>query len=186
MTDSDSLDCDLLVLGAGMAGLSAAGYAAQHGARVSVIEKAISSGGSALLSGGVLWTATSAGRLRLYGGGNPDLGDVVLRNYGPGLEWLRSRGVAMSPAVSVLHGRGYQIDILDHLRGCGHLVEQNGGHVVLGTLTQNLRTDTGGAVVGARTVHAEGAIDIRAKTTLLATGGYQGSAELRGHIIHDN
>lgn len=186
MTDYDSLDCDLLVLGAGMAGMSAAGYAAEHGAKVIVIEKAASSGGSALLSGGVLWTATSPGRLRLYGGGNPDLGDVVLRNYGPGIAWLRRRGVAILPAVSVLHGRGYQIDILDHLRGCGHLVEQNGGYVVLETLTQNLLTDPGGTVIGARTVHAEGVIDIRAKTTLLATGGYQNSAELRGRFIHAN
>src|SRR5262245_14691781 len=186
MTDHDSIDCDLLVLGAGMAGLSAAGYAAEHGARVIVIEKAKSIGGSALLSGGVLWTATSAGRMRLYGGGNPDLGDVVLRQYGPGLAWLRRRGVAISPAVSVLHGRGYQIDILDHLRGCVHLVEQGGGHVVLDTQTQNLLTDADGRVAGARIVHAEGVIDVRAKATLLATGGYQNSADLRARYIHGN
>lgn len=186
MTDHEIIDCDLLVLGAGMAGLSAAGYAAEHGARVIVIEKAKSSGGSALLSGGILWTATSAGRMRLYGGGNPDLGDVVLGNYGPGLAWLRRRGVAMSPALSALHGRGYQIDILDHLRGCGHLVEQNGGHVVLDTQTRSLLTDAGGAVIGARTVHADGVIDVRAKATLLATGGYQNSAEMRARFIHAN
>jgi succinate dehydrogenase/fumarate reductase flavoprotein subunit len=184
MTERESLDCDLLVLGAGMAGLSAAGFAAERGARVIVIEKAKSIGGSALLSGGVLWTATSPGRMQLYGGGRPGLGDVVLRNYRSGLEWLRRRGVAISPALSVLHGRGYQIDILDHLRGCGHLVEQHGGHVVLDTQTSSLLTDGSGAVVGART--ADGTIDIQAKATLLATGGYQNSAELRARYIHPN
>src|SRR6185312_1410870 len=163
MTEHECIDCDLLVLGAGMAGLSAAGYAAEHGARVIVLEKAKSIGGSALLSGGVLWTATSPGRMQLYGGGKPGLGDVVLRNYGLGLAWLRRRGIAIAPAVSVLHGRGYQIDILDHLRGCGHLVEQRGGHVVLDTQTRKLLTDTGGAVVGARTAHADGVIDVHAK-----------------------
>ena len=186
MTEHESIECDLLVLGAGMAGLSAAGYAAERGARVIVIEKAQSIGGSALLSGGVLWTATSPGRMQLYGGGRPGLGDVVLRNYGLGLAWLRRRGIAISPAVSVLHGRGYQIDILDHLRGCGHLVEQHGGHVVLDTQTRNLLTDNGGAVVGARTTHADGVIDVRARATLLATGGYQNCAELRARYIHIN
>lgn len=186
MTEHESINCDLLVLGAGMAGLSAAGYAAQHGARVIVIEKAKSIGGSALLSGGVLWTATSSERMRLHGGGNPDLGEVVLRNYGVGLAWLRRRGVAVAPAVPVLHGRGYQIDILDHLRGCGHLVEQNSGHVVLETQTRDLLTDANGAVIGARTGNAEGAIDVLAKTTLLATGGYQNSVEMRTRFIHAN
>ncbi|MFL6599884.1 MAG: FAD-binding protein [Steroidobacteraceae bacterium] len=186
MTEHESIDCDLLVLGAGMAGLSAGGYAAERGGRVIVIEKAKSIGGSALLSGGVLWTATSAGRMQLYGGGRSDLGDVVLRNYGLGLAWLRRREIALSPAVSVLHGRGYQIDILDHLRGCTRLVEQHDGHVALDTQTQNLLTDTGGAVVGARTVHAAGTIDVHAKATLLATGGYQNCAELRARYIHAN
>src|ERR1044072_5868272 len=121
MTEQASIDCDLLVLGAGMAGLSAAGYAAEHGATVIVIEKAKSFGGSALLSGGILWTASSADRMRLYSGGDPELGEVVLRNYALGVAWMRRREIAMSPAVPVLHGRGYQIDILEHLRGCGHL-----------------------------------------------------------------
>jgi len=181
-----SLECDLLALGAGMAGLSAAGYAAQHGASVIVIEKAKSIGGSALLSGGILWTATSPDRMRFYGGGRPDLGDLVLGNYVSGLAWLRRRGIAMSAAVSVLHGRGYQIDILDHLRGCGHLVEQHGGHVVLDTETQGLLTNENGAVIGARISHAEGVIDIHAKATVLATGGYQNSADLRARYIHSN
>jgi succinate dehydrogenase/fumarate reductase flavoprotein subunit len=180
------MSCDVLVLGAGMAGLSAAGYAAEHGASVIVLERARSIGGSALLSGGILWTATSAQRMHLYGGGNPELGDVVLRNYALGLAWLRRRAVAMSPAVPVLHGRGYQIDILDHLRGCSNLVEQHGGYVVLDTETQHLLRSDSGAVIGARICHADGVIDVHATATILATGGYQNSAEMRAQYIHAN
>lgn len=182
----ESLHCDLLVIGAGMAGLSAAGYAAECGATVIVIEKALSFGGSAALSGGVLWTATSPGRMQLYGGGAPELGAVVLHNYPLGIDWLRRRGVAISPAVGVLHGRGYQIDILDHLRGCARLVEQHGGHVVLDTVTQSLLTDEKGRVIGARTVQEGGFLDVRAQNVLLATGGYQNSSELRARYIHPN
>ncbi|MFO1376281.1 MAG: FAD-binding protein [Steroidobacteraceae bacterium] len=184
MSEHTSIDCDLLVLGAGMAGLSAAGHAAERGANVIVLEKAGRWGGSALLSGGVLWTATSPGRMRLHGLGRPELGEVVLRNYVEGMAWLRRRGVAMSPVVTALHGRGYQIDILDHLRGCVHRVEQGGGHVSPGTDTECLLTDAAGAVIGARTRSPDGIIDVRAKATLLATGGFQNSAELRGRYIH--
>jgi len=183
MSEHTSIDCDLLVLGAGMAGLSAAGHAAERGANVIVLEKAGRWGGSALLSGGVLWTATSPGRMRLHGLGRPELGEVVLRNYVEGMAWLRRRGVAMSPVVTALHGRGYQIDILDHLRGCVHRVEQGGGHVSPGTDTECLLTDAAGAVIGARTRSPDGIIDVRAKATLLATGGFQNSAELRGRYI---
>jgi succinate dehydrogenase/fumarate reductase flavoprotein subunit len=122
--------------------------------------------------------------MRLYGGGAPGLGEVVLRNYRLGLEWLRSREIAMSAAVPVLHGRGYQIDILAHLRGCGHLVEQHGGHVVLDTETHSLITDEAHSVIGAHIGHEQGVIEVRAKATLIATGGYQNSPELRARYIH--
>ena len=61
MTDEEAITCDLLVIGGGMAGMSAAGWAAERGARVIVVEKAAALGGSALLSGGVFWTASSRG-----------------------------------------------------------------------------------------------------------------------------
>lgn len=180
------VECDLLVLGAGMAGLSAAGYAASRGASVIVVEKAGEIGGSAALSGGVLWTATSPGRMRLHGGGRAELGQVVLDLYPEALGWLRSRGVEMSPAMAVLHGRGYQIDILGHLRGCASLVEQAGGHVALEAETRALLVDGDGRVTGARTAHADGEIDIHAAATVLATGGFQNSTEMRVRHIHPN
>ncbi len=184
--DSDILDCDLLVIGGGMAGLSAAGWAAERGARVIVVEKASDIGGSAFLSGGVVWTATSAGRMQIYGGGNPQLAQIVLENYPKALGWLRKRDVAISPAMPVLHGRGYQIDIIDHLRGCVRLVEQAGGMVALETTTEALITDASGAVIGARTQHADGGVEIRARATIIATGGYQASPDMRATYIHPN
>ena len=90
------LECDLLILGAGMAGLSAAGWAAQRGARVVVVERAAEVGGSAALSGGMLWTASSAPRMDLYGGGSPALSmspssSKVSSPRRPGLDHLRCR-----------------------------------------------------------------------------------------------
>lgn len=65
---SELLECDFLVIGAGMAGLSAAGWSAERGARVVVVEKAPAIGGSAVVSGGMLRTASSPQKTAYYGG----------------------------------------------------------------------------------------------------------------------
>src|SRR5579859_4318791 len=181
-----SLKCDLAVVGAGMAGLTAAGWAAERGATVVVIEKAPAIGGSAILSGGVVWTATSAEKMQLHGRGQPSLAQVVLDEYPAAIEWLRSRDIEMSPAMTVLHGRGYQIDIVSHFEGCRSLVTQHGGHVVTDTITTALLTGDDGRVLGVRTSHPDGGIDVHAGWTMLATGGYQGDPELRARFIHEN
>lgn len=180
------LECDLLVVGAGMAGLSAAGWAAERGARVVVVEKAPEIGGSAFLSGGVLWTAASPKKMELYGAGEPALGEVICERYPEAIAWLRRRGVDVSKTMKVLHGYGYQIDIVEHLKGCVDLVEKAGGHVVFETTVSTLLQDKDGRVTGARTVHQDGEIDVHAQWTLLATGGFQGNPELRSQYIHEN
>jgi len=182
----DNLECDLLVVGGGMAGLSAAGWAAERGAKVVVIERGAAIGGSAVLSAGMVWTASSPGRMALYGGGNMALGTAILETYPRALEWLRRRGVSLSDVLSVLHGRGYQVDIIEHLQGCARLVEQHGGAVALETEVVTLKRDDAGAVVGALTRHADGDIHIRASATLLASGGFQASSEMRARYIHPN
>ena len=48
-------DCDLLILGSGAAGLSAAVTAAHHGLKVIVVEKSDVLGGTTAWSGGWIW-----------------------------------------------------------------------------------------------------------------------------------
>jgi succinate dehydrogenase/fumarate reductase flavoprotein subunit len=55
MSDTESLTCDLLVIGSGAAGLSAAVTAAHLGLNVIVIEKETQLGGTSAWSGGWLW-----------------------------------------------------------------------------------------------------------------------------------
>lgn len=52
---SERIDCDLLVVGSGAAGLSAAVTAAWHGLKVIVVEKAPVFGGATAWSGGWMW-----------------------------------------------------------------------------------------------------------------------------------
>jgi succinate dehydrogenase/fumarate reductase flavoprotein subunit len=89
----DSLTCELLVIGAGMADMTAAGRAAEMGARVIVIEKAASIGGSAALSLGHLCTATSAEQLYYQDKGDSRLHRVVTDIFPDLMRWLRRRGV---------------------------------------------------------------------------------------------
>lgn len=182
----DHLECDLLVVGGGMAGLSAAGWAAERGARVVVVERGPAIGGSAVLSAGMIWTATSPARMALLGGGDMALGHAILETYPDAIEWLRRREVTLSDTASALHGRGYQVDIIEHLQGCVRLVEQHGGAVALETEVVSLYQDDAGAVSGALTRHADGDISIQASATLLATGGFQASPEMRARRIHPN
>lgn len=183
MQDPDILECDLLVLGSGMAGLSAAARAAEDGAKVVVVEKAESLGGSAILSGGFVWTVPTVEKLAYVGNGKPELGAVLIDGYAQAITWLRSRGVHLSAPCDVMYGRGYQIDIVGHLKSCASSVEHAGGMVVLGTRVERLVTD-GGTVVGADTLHPDGAVRVLARHTLLATGGFQADPELRAQHIH--
>ncbi|TDN61962.1 FAD-dependent oxidoreductase [Paraburkholderia sp. BL10I2N1] len=184
MDTSDILECDLLVIGAGMAGLSAAARAAEGGAKVVVIDKAKDIGGSAIISGGFVWTVPSTRKMRYVGNGDPALGAVVVDGYSDAIVWLRSRDVQMSGPHNVMYGRGYQIDIIGHLRSCVASVEHAGGVVVPETVTERLVTDEHGRVIGADTTHRDGAVRVLANNTIIATGGFQGSADLRAEYIH--
>jgi len=183
MSTLDTLECDLLILGAGMAGLSAAARAAEFGARVIVVEKAETIGGSAILSGGFVWTVPTIEKLSYVGNGKPALGAVLVDGYASALAWLRGRGVHLSAPCEVMYGRGYQIDIVGHLRACVSSVEHAGGLVVPGTTVERLLVDNG-SVVGADTVHPDGAVRVHARHTLLATGGFQADPEMRARHIH--
>jgi succinate dehydrogenase/fumarate reductase flavoprotein subunit len=55
--DSNVFDVDILVIGAGIAGMTLAATAAQEGLSVAVIEISNAIGGSAALSEGYVWTA---------------------------------------------------------------------------------------------------------------------------------
>src|SRR5512144_1586826 len=107
---------DLLVIGGGMAGLTAAAAAASAGARVLVAEKGEHLGGSAIYAG-YAWTAPSTDVLREQNpDGDPALGARLVADFPRGVEWIRTLGVECRPAVPVLgFGRGHQFDTNHYL-----------------------------------------------------------------------
>ncbi len=183
-TPETILDADLLIIGGGMAGLSAGARAAEAGKRVIVVEKSGDIGGNAMMAGGYVWTVPTARHLRGCDDGDPALGAIVIDGYADAIAWLKQRGVVISKMIPVLHGRGYQIDIIGHIRACALTIEQMGGHVVRGTSVKRLIRDESGRITGAVTTHPDGDMTVRAPWTLMATGGWQASPELRARFIH--
>ena len=84
---------DLLVLGGGMAGLSAAAYASVHGASVVLVEKAPAPGGSAAYARFIHTPPTVEVMREVNPGGDPKLTRRLVEGYASGLEWVRSLGV---------------------------------------------------------------------------------------------
>jgi succinate dehydrogenase/fumarate reductase flavoprotein subunit len=179
------LECDLLVIGGGMAGLSAGARASEAGARVIVVEKAPRFGGSAIYSGGYVWTVPDQRSFSPYAGAS-GLSSVVIDDFAEAIAWLRKGEFIVSRPVTVLSGRGYLIDIRNYLNHCVSTIKSAGGHVVLETTVSRLTTGASGQIVGATTSHRDGDLEIRAAWTILATGGAQGSPSLRAKLIHPN
>lgn len=178
---------DLLVIGAGLAGLTAAARAVELGASVAVVEKAPAVGGSALYAGFV-WTAPSQ---EVMGEVNPG-GDVALRarlvdGYAPAVEWVRSLGVDVKPPVTVLgYGRGVETDMHGLIAACERRVRgSEDAELLVDARTERLLTDETGRVTGADVITGAGERrHISAGSTLLATGGFGGDPALRARHIH--
>jgi succinate dehydrogenase/fumarate reductase flavoprotein subunit len=181
-------DVDLLVLGGGMAGLSAAAWSVRAGRSVAVVEKG-SLGGTAV-NAGFIWTAPSYESLReAVPAGDPMLQRALVDGFGPAVDWVRSLDVECLPPVTVLRfGRGHQTDMTNYLRACEALVrEDDRSEILCPARPDGLLRDQDGAVNGAVIRLPDGEVrELRAGATLLATGGFQADPELRSTYIHPN
>jgi len=174
----DSIEADLVVVGGGMAGTTAAFTAAQRRAKVVLIEKTKSLGGSALLSGGLVWSARSYHEIREHAPkGDPALQAVLIENFPRVKAFVEDAGVEVGPDVSVTYGVGNRIDFVTFQRRAVAAVESAGGIVALDTDVSHLLV-ANNRVVGVRVRDADGVTDIHARAVVLATGGFQGNRHL--------
>ncbi len=114
-------EADLIVIGAGAAGLCAALTAAEAGQRVLILEKEAVIGGSSILSGGSVCLAGTEIQneqgiadtddllfedLRRAGGNknDPEVVRAYTRNQAEAYTWLRNSGVEFSATLRDLHG----------------------------------------------------------------------------------
>jgi succinate dehydrogenase/fumarate reductase flavoprotein subunit len=176
--------CDLLVIGGGIAGASAAARAAEAGANVVVVEKDDRLGGSGALSAGILWTAPDRETLRrVCPRGDLELGGVLVDEYDAAVERVREAGVDVSERWYGQMGFGvaHRVDIGGWLEATRERLEQ-AGRIAFGHAADELIVEDG-EVRGARVSGAAGDEEIRAGAVLLATGGFQGDPSLVRRLI---
>jgi len=177
---------DLLVIGGGMAGLAAAAAATAAGARVTVVEKRGTPGGSAAMSAGIVWTAPDFETIRqVVPGGDPELGEALIDGFWPGVDWVRSAGVSVSERWEGQMGFGsaVRVDIKGLLAAWQREVESGGGVVMVRSAARRLLTDESGRVRGAAVSTPAGLRELRADAVLMATGGFQGDPELLATFV---
>jgi succinate dehydrogenase/fumarate reductase flavoprotein subunit len=179
MSRQEATSTGVLVAGGGMAGLCAALAAAQAGAQVTVLEKGTRFGGSMFLSNGIVWTyAREADVRRLVPDGDHALQDLLVTQLAPGLDWLRAAGVALEPErVWLGCGRGCAASGPQMTQALVDAIRARGGRLLTGASMLQL-TMREGDVTGALVMTGEGPLQVSARSVVLATGGFQGNAEL--------
>jgi succinate dehydrogenase/fumarate reductase flavoprotein subunit len=176
---------DLLVLGGGMAGCAAAVRAARAGASVVLAEKTAAVGGSAAYAG-FLWSAPTVEIMQRE---NPDADPALSRrlvdDYDGAVEFVRALGIEVGPPVEVVtFGRGREFDSAAFFQTCARALRETPGcELLLGARTERLLVEDG-AVCGAVLQTGGGRRELRARSTLLATGGFGGDPRLRTELIH--
>lgn len=186
-TDVDRAVVDVLVVGAGMAGLAAAASATELGANAGVVEKLPAIGGSAAMSAGMLWTARNAQELReRMPEADRALGEALTDDFPEVLEWVRATGVQMVGPIDGPYfgwGLGWQVDIGGLFTRWRDRIEGAGGWIVRGTAARELLFGADGSVRGAVAASPDGRVEIEASAVVLAGGGFQGDPELVTQLI---
>jgi fumarate reductase flavoprotein subunit len=203
---------DVVVVGAGTAGLACAIEAAERGARVAVVEKSDSVGGTLHVSGGHM-SAAGTRRQRERGiEDSPDLHyeDVMRISQGEAdpalvrlavdeaahtLDWLDDLGFPFDPTTpAIVYGHEPYSQPRTHWGVDGGrsilatLAPVWEGHVAAGRIEPKLAHELlglareGDVVAGALAHGPDGDTEIRGRATILTTGGYASGPELFAEV----
>ncbi len=182
------MGADVVVAGGGMAGLAAAITAAERGAEVLLLEKGEQVGGSAALSGGLVWNEPSLERLRERNPlGDPELNRVLIERFEESVEWLLEQGVEMTPPLEGIFGTGrgrrIQPDMATFVETMLDRARQAGVTVHTGQAMDSIRLGDDGAVRGLRSRSTAGFREWEATDVVLATGGFPAGGEMLARYV---
>jgi fumarate reductase flavoprotein subunit len=173
----------VVIAGGGLAGLTAALRATELGARVTLLEKGTSPGGSFVYSSGYIWSYVDLPTFRRQApGGDAKLQRLILQRLGSDLRWLEDAGGALSSRETgnpLTFGARFDPDrtvsaLVDRL-------EATGTEMRTESALEALLDDAAGRVTGVR-VSSSGE-PLAADAVILACGGFAGDPELVGRYI---
>ena len=174
----------VVIAGGGLAGLIAALRATELGARVTLLEKGDSPGGSFVYSSGYVWSYMDLPTYRREApGGEATLQKLILERLGSCLTWLEDAGGALlSRETGNPLTFGARFDPEQTVQALVDRIEASGGEILLSTALEGLLEGPDGRVTGVR-VSSSGETHA-ADAVILASGGFAGDPELVGrHII---
>ena len=201
--EDEVLETDVVVVGAGIAGLSAAVSAAENGAKVILVEKMASVGGASIVCGGeVLAGGTSmqaeqgiedsVEALKNYwleigeGNVNEELVSFVAENSGNTVNWLKEQGVKFGDVTFSYYypnQNPYRNHVTENYIGSDLILplyekaQALGVDIHLETPAVSLINDNG-TIKGIIAENKGRTVTINATSTILATGGYANNEEL--------
>lgn len=206
---SETYDCDVIVVGGGIAGLTAANRAAQQGLKVVLLERGVDERYlcNTRYSGGVIHIAfrnvkdrpeelMEAIKQATSGNADPALAKALATTCGRTVDWLSEEGAkfirvgqiawqqwVLAPPRRIMPGLDWEGRGPDFtLRTLANNFGTRGGRIFRGTAATALM-EKNGTCTGVEARDAQGTHHFNARAVVLADGGFQGNRELvRQHI----
>ena len=196
----EEYEADVIVIGGGTSGATAAAMAAESGANVLLIEKSGRLGGAGALSSEPM---TLGAEIQKEAGFDPDPEEMyeewmsqthwavngyivskLLNNSGETVDWLIDKGFEFvynptdTPLFWIVSYRDHSIGTMTQYNSFNQMCSDV-DTILYETTAQSLILDENGAVTGVNAVKYDGTTVVaRAKAVIVATGGYGGSQEL--------
>ncbi|MDG5899445.1 FAD-binding protein [Shewanella xiamenensis] len=198
----EEYNTDLVIVGSGTAGLTAAAYAAQNGIKTIVLEKLANTGGQLSVIEGTYAVESSLQHNQMVGltkdksfeetmdysgwKANPALVKRIIDNSASNYQWMIDSGVAMGPLITdTVDGHRVYHTYAGHAPGpqaigvLTNIIDKNGGKIFTETPGKKLLLDKNGKVTGILAHNdLKGDVTVHAKAVLMATGSIANSVEL--------
>jgi len=199
----DNLCADIVVIGAGGAGLAAAVAAAEKGAKVIILEKRQSPGGNSAKAFG-LFAAESSIQNRLNFRSDrdfffqtivdyshwritPDIVNAYINKSADTIEWLKEKDISFDlPQITrqvfqvtippVCHyPLGYGVNLIKIL---AKKFTELGGRILCDTTAKQILSDNNGQISAVVASHDKVDLNISTRKIIIATGGFAGNKDM--------
>lgn len=193
---------ELVVVGSGVAGLTAAAYASDHGVKTVLLEKLPAVGGQLVIIEGTFAVGTKAQRRDMVGMTKKEAFDEIMDYSGwranaaynkklvdkadDTLEWLASKGVEFGPVITdtpdgnrVYHTYKSGFPGKNYIDAMMKVIKKANNIVLTETPAKSLITDREGNVTGVIAEDADGEeITVNAKAVIIATGSFVNNRQI--------
>lgn len=205
----ESYEADIVIVGGGLSGLSAALTASQNGLKAIVLEKMHFLGGAGLFPEGTLGIGTryqKANGIEIttdkvfskvmefhHWRCNAAVIRTLLNRSGETIDWLTDNGVEIQ-GIRTLFPPEKSLQVWHIIEGHGarlvkilaEAIEKNGGAILKSTPAKKLRINEEGAVAGVKAENADGEpIIVTAGAVIIATGGFASNREMLEKYVPD-